>query len=147
MASKMRTYAENELGVHKVLEEANHARGEIVGKHTGLLAAKSERRRISEAILDREAEIWRELRSANPELSATALDGKAKLERRVDPELRTLRNGLSDAQFNEEAIELHIKDLNRKIDIATARMIQLGGYFPFLVKIMEHDAVAHQSTP
>lgn len=148
MASKMRTYAENELGVHKVHEEATHARGEIVGEHTGLLEAKSERRRISEAILDREAEIWRELRNQHPELSATALDGKAKLERRIDDDLRTLRNGLADAQFNEEAIELRIKDLNRKIDIATARMIQLGGYLPFLAKIWEHEtAVAHQSTP
>jgi hypothetical protein len=147
MASKLRTYAENELGVHKVHETAEKARGEIVGEHTGLLEARSERRRITEEIADREAEIWRELRNQHPELSATALDGKAKLERRTDPDLRALRNGLSDAQFKEESIELRIKDLNRTIDIATARMIQLGGYFPFLVKIMEQDAVAHQNTP
>jgi hypothetical protein len=147
MASKMRTYAENELGVHEVYVEAQSANGELIGYHSNLLEAKDMRRRLTEEIADREAIIWRELRDKHPELSATALDGKAKLERRTDPTLQDLRRGLQEAQSTEDMHEQSIKACQNRISIATARMIQLGGYFPFLFEIMKAEAVAPVTKP
>jgi len=147
MASQMRTYAENELGVHKVYKEAQTAHGELIAYHSSLLEAKDTRRRVTEEIADREAAVWREQRDKQPELSATALDAKAKLERRTDPALQDLRRSLQEAQSVEDMHEQSIKACQNRINIETARMIQLGGYFNFLVKIMEQDAVAQSQTP
>lgn len=147
MASKLRTYAENELGVHQVYEAANKANGDLPGEHSKLIAARVERRRVTEEIADREAEILRDIRNTHTDLSATAHDQKAKLERRTDPDLKALRSGLNDLQRREDEAEFRIKELGKTIDIATARMIQLGGYLPFLFEIMKAEAVAPVTKP
>lgn len=147
MGSKMRTYAENELGVHKVYETATKASADLTTEHSKLLEARARRRDLTEQIADREAAVLKNIRDNHTDLSVTAQDAKAKIERRTDQELRTMRTALLAAQRAEDEAEQKIKELNKTIDIATARMIQLGGYFPFLVKIMEQDAVAQQNTP
>lgn len=147
MASKMRTYAENELGVHEVYEEAQKANAELIDQNIALVGVKADRRRITEEITDREVAIWREARDRNPELSATALDAKSKQERRTDPTMQHLRQALLEFQKREDDLEFKVKACQNRITIATARMTQLGGYFNFLVKIMEQNAVAQSTTP
>lgn len=147
MTSKLRTYAEDVLGVHKVHEEAKAANGEQIDLNVALAGVKADRRRITEEIADREVEIWREARDRQPELSATALDAKSKHERRTDPTMQFLRQSLLEFQKREDDLEHKIRSCQNRISIASARMIQLGGYIPMLVKIMEDEAVAQANTP
>src|ERR1700754_502594 len=102
MASKMRTYAEDELGVHEVYEEAQKANAELIDHNVALAGAKADRRRITEELADREVEIWREARDKHPELSATALDAKSKQERRTDQTMQLLRQALLEFQKRED---------------------------------------------
>lgn len=147
MSSKAREYAENELGVHKVYQEAQDANGELVDLQIDLMNVKDQRRRMTEEMADREVEIWRELRNQHPELSATALDAKAKQERRIDQTMQDLRTGLLDTQKREDRLELDIKAKQNKINSANARMVELGGYLNFLTMVWQQDAVAQKNTP
>lgn len=145
MPSAERKYAENELGVHAVFKEANAAHDEMVAHHITLAEMKAWRREISEQILDQEAAVLLRVRNAHPELSATAHDQKAKLERRTDLELVNLRKNLAVAQGKEDTAEHDIKACDNRIKIATARMTELGGYLPYLTHVWEKDAVAKQT--
>lgn len=147
MPSKARTYAENELGVHEIYQTAQDANGEMIDLQVTLLGVKDQRRKITEEMADREVDIWRELRGKNPELSATALDAKAKQERRVDTMMQDLRRGLLDAQRQEDKLEQDIKAKQNRINSANARMVELGGYLNFLTMVWQQDAVAQQNTP
>ena len=147
MASVARKYAEKELGVHAVFKEANDANLNMVDEQVKLSDMRALRRELTEDILDREARILHEVRNTHPELSATAHEQKARLERRTDQKLVDLRRFLQVAQKNEDNIEHAIKFLQNRINIATARMIELGGYLPYLTKVWEQDAVAKSNTP
>jgi septal ring factor EnvC (AmiA/AmiB activator) len=102
---------------------------------------------MTEEMADREVDIWRDLRGQHPELSATALDAKAKHERRVDQTMQELRRGLLDTQKQEDKLEQDIKAKQNRINSANARMIELGGYLPYLTMVWQQDAVAQQNTP
>jgi chromosome segregation ATPase len=147
MASKLRTYAEEELGVHKVHEEAENANGHLVDLNLKLADVRSARREWTEQIADREAVILKQIRDTHTDLSATAHEQKARLERRSDRQLHDMRVSLMNCQKEEDRLEGDIKHTQNKISIATARMIQLGGYLPFLYEIMKSEAVAPNNTP
>jgi chromosome segregation ATPase len=147
MASKARDYAEKELGVHEVYKTAQDANGEMIDLQVKLVEVRDQRRRMTEEMADREVDIWRDLRGQHPELSATALDAKAKHERRVDQTMQELRRGLLDTQKQEDKLEQDIKAKQNRINSANARMIELGGYLPYLTMVWQQDAVAQQNTP
>ena len=145
MPSAARKYAENELRVHEIFKEANKAHDEMVQHHLALAEMKAWRREITELILDSEAAVLQEVRDKHPEMSATAHDQKAKLERRKDPRLVDLRKNLAVAQGKEDDEEHAIKGCDNRIKIATARMTELGGYLPYLTMVWTQDAVAKQT--
>jgi hypothetical protein len=145
MPSAARTYAENELGVHLVFKEANDAHDDMVKQHSVLAEMKAWRREITEDILDLEASVLDEIRKQHPDLSATAHDQKAKLQRRSDARLVDLRKILAVAQGKEDTAEHAIKACDNRIKIATARMTELGGYLPYLTMVWTQDAIAKQT--
>lgn len=147
MSSKMRTYAEKELGVHQVHDTALKANGEIIDLNIKLIDARARRREFTEQIADREAVILKSIRDNHTDLSVTAQDAKAKIERRTDRELHDMRTGLLSAQREEDETEQAIKTCQNRLNTANARMIQLGGYFPYLVAIMQSEAAAQPNTP
>ncbi len=147
MTSEARTYAEKELGVHEVYQKAQDVNGEIIDLQITLAGIRDQRRKVTEEMADREVDIWRELRGQHPELSATALDAKAKQERRVDSMMQELRRNLLIFQKQEDDVEHDIKTKQNIINSANARMVELGGYLNFLTMVWQQDAVAQKNTP
>jgi len=132
MAAKAISYAEVNLGVHTVFYQAERLSGELQDLNSQLTLEQKNRRLISESILDREADLLGELRGIHSELSATALDGRFKIEKRKDPELQKLRSDLAGAQWTVDWYENEIRSKESAQRVFVARMHQLGGYLTFL---------------
>lgn len=128
-------YAENSLGVHTVYEEAKRlvhdidtARGNLALKRRGKAYAE-------EVYTDAELAFVADMRVDNPDLSQTAFDKFIKGKIHLQPHLRKQRAELADLNYEIEVVEREIKRLQNLLEIATARMGELGGYLHYLAEI------------
>lgn len=135
--SKALAYAEDTLGVHEVYEKALQAREELDATFSDLDSFYSKRREILDSITDREIEITVEERSQHPEASEAALERAAKISRSKDESLRKLRTELNHIESDIDGRKFDRSIAEHDIQIATARMIELGGYFGYLVQIKQ----------
>lgn len=125
-------YAEDTLGVHTIMETALKARDEYSQILAELADMRQARRQLEFDIEAHEMEIAADERVKHPEMSATAMKDHLKGALFKDPKWRKMRQDLIEltGKIEEEDADrsLTLKDL----DIANARMIELGGYLMFL---------------
>jgi hypothetical protein len=134
-AVKALTYAEEQLGVHSVYDEARENYVKLDNLMTDLGNARDKKRTLERDIQDREFEIMSDERSKHPEMSAASMDKHLKLAYHADPPLRVLREEHISIVNDLDGIELDKSALEIAIKIAVARLHELGGYFEYLAAI------------
>jgi hypothetical protein len=128
-------YAETQLGVTRVYEEALDKRNEFDELMTALGEARDKKRIVEGKIQDREFEVMGDERSAHPEMSAAAMDKHLKLAYHKDSFLQLLREEHTAVVNELDGLELDRAVLDVDIRIAVARLTELGGYLNFLAAI------------
>lgn len=133
--AKALTYAEETLRVHAVYHEAQ----DLATQATELRQAIAGMRRVKSDLetmyLDAEYDFISDLRGANKDMSQTAFDKFAKQEIHRDPSLRSLRADLAEHGHKIERADIELSNVKVRIDIATARLHELGGYFAYLAAL------------
>lgn len=125
-------YAEVTLGVHHAHETAQSALARMEAARTELLGMRATKRRIENAIADREADIAADTVAALGGQSQAAIERQVKLTIGTDPELRRLRQELLDQQDDIDGEETHAAMAKAQVEIETGRMTELGGYLQYL---------------
>lgn len=128
-------YAELKLGVHTVYDEANAALADLDAVVTDLDKAQDERRYLAEDIAQWEADLTRQERAANADMSATAFEQHLKLAKQNDPDLKRLRQQMIGLHSRVSGMEYDMEMLKLKVRVRVARMNELGGYFAYLVQL------------
>lgn len=127
-----KVYAETELEVHAVHAKAKQRSAELDQTLTKLSTARDDKRTWENRLADYESDVTMHLRAENPEMPTTAFERLVKETIRSDAEWRRLRDAVTAAISEVEAFEFDKSFLSKEIDIATARMNQLGGYLFYL---------------
>lgn len=132
-------YAEREIGVHSVHDEARRLSLELDNHRKMLVTAKKDRLRTEEAMADREIELATDLRAEMPEASLAAFERQLKTVVHKDARMRGFRGMLFDANHNISHLEVEVSRTRVDIDIAVARMTELGGYFQYLAAVKQAE--------
>lgn len=132
--AKAMTYV-TDLGTHTVYEDARARRTELEGKMQQLHESKNRKRTLEALRLDLEMEVTEDLRSREPSMSAAAFDRQIKVEFSNHGPLREVRDDLIATQGEIEWLEYEISLLKIDIEIAVARLHELGGYLQFMAVI------------
>lgn len=126
-------YAEDDLGVHAILEGVLEARRKLDEEILSLLAeARDQKRKAEQDLGDRETEVLIDERSRHPEMSATALKDHMRVALYKDKEWKRLRDLVRTLTDQIDGAEVDRRLADRDIEIGCARMIQLGGYLNYL---------------
>lgn len=126
-------YAEGQLGVHTVYENAQTARN-MLDETLNDLSSLRDAKRVAEAALsDREMELSIEEHAAHPTISATAMKDHLKAVVWKDDVCKQLRESLLKLSNDIDGLELDKSMYERDIALACSRMTELGGYFNYLV--------------
>lgn len=125
-------YAEEDLGVQSVLEEANLAFEAFNNARRELLGMRATKRRIEGLIADREADVAMEIFRNADGASQAAVERHTKLEIGTDTTLRTLREQLREHLDDIDTQETEAALAKTRMEIAIARMTELGGYMQYL---------------
>lgn len=128
-------YAEKDLGVHTVYQEATAALQNLDEVVTDLDKAQDERRYLAEDIAQWEADLTLRERGANSEMSATAFEQYLKLAKQNDKDLKRLRQQMIGLHSRIQGLEYDMEMLKLKVRVKVARMNELGGYFAYLVQL------------
>lgn len=130
-------YAEDELSVHKIFEEAVDARKNLDGILTNLASMRDKRRDIEDGLRSREMELAGDEWGRHPDFSATKMEGHLKTARHNDFAHTALRGELNQIASDIDDLENDKAIAETDIKIAVARMTELGGYFNYLAAIKQ----------
>lgn len=125
------TYAEDELQVHTVWEQAQSRMQDL---HQALKASAeivTAIRDTKDKLADREREIVTTTRGAFHELSETAWSKKLKELVHDDPTSKDLRDLLRGHEAAHDEAEADVKYHTQGVQLYQARMIELGGLLNF----------------
>lgn len=139
-------YAEQTLGVHTVYDQASALLAEVDGARADVVRTAHELRRLREQLADREADLVTDERVSNPDMSATAFEKHLPVAKQRDPELKKLRAQLIATQYDHDGFEAVVKVLDRKLDVAGARMAELGGLLQFFAAV-KNASISVQAPP
>lgn len=139
-------YAESDLGVHKVYQDADALAGRLDDAHEDLVKVIAERRDLDEKIEDRQMEILIVERGKASDLSQAAMDRRLKEKYHTDAKLIDLRTQRNVASSKASALELEADTLKYRIKVKVARMEELAGYFQYLAAL-KSEAKAPAATP
>lgn len=128
-------YAEQDLGVHAVHTNAETLNTELEAAQAVLAGFTGRFRQLREDIADREAQVTVIERGANAEMSATAFEPHLRVAKQTDPELVALRRSLIETQDAEDVQEKAVVAIQRRLDVAVARMTELGGLLQFYAAV------------
>ena len=128
-------YAEETLRVHAVYHEAQQLANEITLERGKLTKVRHQKVIAEEAYTDAELVFVADMRADNPDLSQTAFDKFIRGKIHQNPNLRKLRGELANLAHRMDEIEVDIRHLQNKLEIATARMGELGGYLHYLAEL------------
>lgn len=129
---KALNYAENQLLVHKVYDDSISARNQLGQKQNELHSLRGRKRELETLKSDIEMEVMEELRRVQPDVSVAAFDRQLKVEYSNEARIREIRDDLISLQGEIDFIEYEIDLIKVDIHIATARLIELGGYLQFM---------------
>jgi hypothetical protein len=131
-ARKALDYAEGELGVNAVHEAAQKARDNLDGLVTDLSTKRDLRREKIEKLSDVEMMIAEDERAKHSDMSQAQMDkhikmvnAKSKPFIELRREIRQLTNEIEGLEYDESIYKVDIQ-------IAVARMTELGGYLNYL---------------
>lgn len=124
-------YAEQNLGVHTVYSDARKLSEQLRLDNNAVTEWADQRRRINEALADREHVLVNQTRGKHPDDSVAAFDRRMKEVLQEDADMRRLRGEAMDAHMKHERAELQVRETEFQIRIATARMEELGGLLQF----------------
>lgn len=139
MSAKALDYAEQQLGVHEVYEQARKARNDLDECLTRLSEARDKKRDLEFRLSDREMEIAADERGRHPDMSQAAMDKHLKQAFAQDDSWRELREQLSKVIGDAEGYEYDKAIHETDIRIAVARLQELGGYFNYLAAVKQAD--------
>lgn len=139
MSAKAVTYAENKLGVHKVLQNAVDAQSELDSIFSELDKLHELKRSLADEVQDREVAVYVEERTKHTEMSATALDAHVKNTRRQDEDLINMRKETNENLNLIQGLEYDVEIQRNMIKMSCARMEQLGGYLNYLAAVKNAD--------
>jgi hypothetical protein len=125
-------YAQIQLGVHTVFDEANTLDALLNDHLTALDKAQDERRNLDLAIEDREMDLLIEERGKHADMSEAAMDRHLRMVRHGDADLKKLKLQRNAKAGECSGIELDIEYTKSRLRTMTARMTELGGYFQYL---------------
>lgn len=137
--NKALAYAENQLGVHSVWEEAKGFLDELNTFYTDLDKSQDERRELLEQIADREGELLSDERGRHADMSAAAFDQHFKGVKRTDTALQGYRSKLNEVAGIIGGLEYDVDLLKHRLRVSEARLIELGGYFNYLAAIKQGE--------
>lgn len=135
MSAKALTYAEDILGVHKVYEDAKAAQSALEETLVELDKWRMEKRKLENALSDREQEVIQQAWIDNPEMSQARMDKHVKVLIHTDAGWKVFRDSLSDALAKIDQLETDQRINEQDIKIATSRMSELGGYLHYLAEV------------
>lgn len=136
-ASEAVKYAEGQLGVHAVYEQAVAARNTLDGVLTELGEKRDILRDKEWALTDREMEIAADERGKHPDMSATGMEKHLKIALQNDDATRELREQISHVKSDIEGLNYDQSVAEHDIKIACARMTELAGYFQYLAVVKD----------
>ncbi len=139
-------YAETQLGVHNVFEEALGNRDSLDALLGDLDKAHDTKRTVQAAMSDREFELLTEERGKHHEMSATALDQHMKQVKWRDEKMKDYRLRLDLVAGEIQGLEYDAEMLRITIRILTARMEELGGYLHYLGAVKQAETTTKQMT-
>jgi len=135
------SYAEDQLGVHRVYKDATFARTNLQAAVDEIYKARLRKREAEAALVDREMELAQEEWAAHPDYSAAKMDQHMKVAKHVDPICREHRRAIFDAITRMEAQDTSRVLYEKDIAIAVSRLTELGGYLNYLAAIKQaHNA-------
>jgi hypothetical protein len=132
-------YAEDQLKVHGIYDEAVAARGRLDSVLTDLSERRDKRRAVEEDLRTREWEVATEEWGKHPDFSATKMDQHLKQARYIDPICMDLRASVTDLTSDIEGLEYDKTMLETDIKIAVARLQELGGFLNYLAAIKQAE--------
>ncbi len=144
-ALKALNYAERDLGVHLVYEDAVKNRNLLDGLMTEISERRDTKRGLEASMTDREFEIIGDERSKHADLSVAAMDKHLKQAFHADPTLQRLRTEHLAVVNDLDGMELDRSVLEADIRIAVARMTELGGYLQYLAVIKTQSTTTNNS--
>lgn len=145
--AKALRYAEETLGVHTVYEQALALAEEASSMRQTIAGMRRMKADVETIYLDNEYDFISDLRGANAGLSQTAFDKLAKQEVHRDPNLRAMRGDLAEHSHKIEKAEGDLATVRHRLDIATARLHELGGYFAYLASLKNAEHVGKHAAP
>ena len=135
-------YAEDSLGVHSVYREAQRLAIDAETCRRNIALHRRAKVAAEESYTDVELAFIADCRADNPDLSQTAFDKFVKAAIHKNPELRKLRSSLAELRFQEETMEAGLRKIQADLDIATARMGELGGYLHYLAELKRAETAS-----
>jgi hypothetical protein len=136
-------YAEDTLGVHTILEAATAAREALDKVYDDLAKNKDDRRQAEHNLEMMELEIATEERVKHPEMSATAMKDHLKGACYGTKDWRDLRQEIVELVNKVDGLEYDRRIREKDIEIATARMNQMGGYLMYLGAVKLASTATH----
>lgn len=133
--SKSLVYAEDELGVHKIWNDTCSLAAQISDLYALRASLDSRIRSINTMIERRKGDLLVKEASANPKMSAAAMERHMRLVYAQDEELHSLVNEYNDVSAHRDVVDAQIKSAETNHKGHIARLNELGGYFEYLASV------------
>lgn len=140
-------YAEDQLGVHHVYEEAQGVQSDLDEALSALDKAQDARRELDHKIEDYEMDILVKERGKHPDHSEAAFQRHLKEVLHKDEHLKRLKSERNAKAGECTGIDLDISYLKARVTILSARMIELGGYFQYLAVTKQATLAEQRNQP
>jgi hypothetical protein len=134
-------YAENELGVHSVWNDAQEASLAMDEVLVDLDKAQDRRKELDQLIENREMDLLISERGKHPDHSEAAFNRHLKEVHYKDAELQNLKVLRNSAAGEASGLELDVQYAKARISILAARMTELGGYLHYLGAVKEAESM------
>lgn len=135
-------YAEQELKVHEVYNGAMKRRNDLEAILSQLAELRDKLRFEEVQLADAETQVAIEERGKHPDMSISGMERHLKIKLRESDEVRERKETLAKLRSEIDRYEFDKQIAETDIKIATARMIELGGYIQYLAVIKERSPKA-----
>lgn len=138
-------YAEQQLGVNETYDELQVAYKQYESQSDNLNKLKHNKRDREEDVLVSEQDIITKLRVEHSSMSQAQMDKLVKSTFFTDPAHKILRDAANAAAYAVEVVEAEVKLWDRKMNMLTARLNELGGYFNYLASLKNAETMRQGS--
>jgi hypothetical protein len=142
--AKALAYAES-LGVHSVYEQVLAKRAELDQCLTEIATLRDKKRDDESLLVDREMELLSDERGKHADMSQAGMDRHLKVVYWSDERHRELRSQVAQVVSDLDGLQFDRDMLETDIKIATARLVELGGYFQYLAAIKSANTASNAS--